>query len=258
MNVNYVITLAHNLTSETDKTTAMLHWQNDDLTHLIFDLGFPLLEGDKIPDDIQEAKNINSIRLQEMCQEYGSSYHQIPNLGVSQNWSRAIEIINPDDSDIICGADPDERTLNDNWVEAMGTVMRKENIALCSLKQTGCPEIDPQYYDEHMIDGIRTHVMKGLTNWALIGMKGEFLNKIGRVIPFPPENKRYGYIEHLLSPKFFEHGYNWAILPDFGVTHTDDVPLYRAWKDEIIFRRNNYSEQISFEEFLVLKRENKI
>jgi hypothetical protein len=53
-------------------------------------------------------------------------------------------------------------------------------------------------------------------------------------------------------------------MPDYTVKHTDfelgepgSSGLLRQWKNTIIFKRDIYG-QISFEEFLIMKREGKL
>lgn len=257
--MNFVCSLAFNLPSEVEKATKRLYEQNENFSHFIFDCGFPITEGDVVPDSIEDAKSANSFLLNSIAQKYGSKYVRIENKGVSQNWSTAIKHIDPDDDDVVIGCDADEQTLNIGWVKAMGDVMRlNPSIGMCCLKQTGVPDIDPQYYEDILIaENIRVWVMKALTNMAQFGFSGKFLNQINRTIPVPEQAGVYGYVEGVLLKVLWEQQMTWCILPQFEVTHEDTVPLYRSWKNYIILE-NPHLPQLSFEQWLEFKRDGTI
>lgn len=268
MNNNYVFTLAWNLTSEVEKATNLLYTLNSrqDFKHIIVDLGFPLIHGDKIPDDIDIAKKTNSKILKSICKIYGSDYLNIINKGVSQNWTSVYKAINMDNSDMIAGADPDEHPVNKNWVRAMGNVLRsKENIGLVSLMMTAHETIIKGIpYIKKNINGENVYWIKeGLINWALIGLSGKFFNKIGK-IPYPKDAEIYGYIETELLTLLNDNQYIWVILPDYKVRHTDyelgdkgTSKLLRMWKNQIIHKRNEFG-QMPFEEYLRMLKTGKI
>lgn len=253
---NIAFSLAFNLVSEAEKTMKRIYTQNDKeyFTHTLIDLGFPLLEGDKIPDDIESAKRLNTDALKELADRCGSEYLQLPNVGVQPNHTAFYKHIKVADTDVLVSADLDEVTLTDNWIRSMCRVCRNSNIALASLMQIDVePQMKPEWYDEVFVEGERVWIMKGLLNWAQIAFKGEFLNKIDCALPFPEEAKVYGFIEGL-AKQFFPLGYNWCILPDSKVEHTDLVPLYREWKDYIVLQ-NAHLPQIHFEQWLEFKRD---
>lgn len=257
--MNYALTLAYNLVSETTAATERLYEQNKkgSFEHIICDLGFPLLEGDIIPDDLQKAKEENTRALKKLAFCYGSRYVQFENVGVQPNWTTAIKLINPKDEDVIVGVDPDEVPIGENWIEKMASA-HSENIALVSLMQEGIEEyITPNFYDEIFILDQRVWKINVLVNWAFISIKGEFLNKINKTIPYPESAKIYGHIEGCLLPLIREHKYDWAILPDTKVCHTNNGSLYRAWKNFIILDHPEY-QQISFDDFLDLKKDGSI
>ena len=246
MTKNYCFTLCYNLPSEVEKATKLLYDLNDrkDFTHIIVDLGFPLEFGDQIPDDITLAKRKNSIKLKHLAYEYGSEYMQVPNIGVSQNWSSVYKALNMDNSDILAGADPDEHPTHNNWVRAMGNVLRStDKIALASLvMDVQVKDIQGMTKKHKVINGESTYWILGITNWALIGLSGEFLNLIGE-IPHPEEAIRYGWIESSLYKLIVLNDYKWVFLPDYQVHHTDfelgdpgTSSLLREWKNDIIFR----------------------
>jgi len=251
MNTNYVITLGFNTFDAIKETTKRLYDQNNPFhfQHWIFDLSFPLVDGTKIPENIEQAKNENSIKIMELCMQYGSIYRKMDNVGVQQNWSKALQIIDIEDSDIVIGADCDEEVLQDGWVKAMGDSLRSGKIGLVSLLQEDIEQyILQEHYTVKENKSCRMWVMKSLLNMALIGMSGEFLNKINRTLPVPDHAQIYGHIEmlvHFLS----DHGYDWAVLPDFVVFHNvQEGQLYREWKSWLIHQ--NISPQISFESWI--------
>jgi hypothetical protein len=266
-NMNYQIflhTLCYNLPSEVEKTVRLIYEQNESrmFRHYIIDLGFPINEGAEIPVSISKAKEINEGKLIEIACRYGSTYLKMPNIGVSQNWTQVIKHLNPGPNDVVIGVDPDERTMSYGWVNAMATALQEPQIGMVTLMMPEQVKELPKWpKTEHKINGFRAIILNGTANWALIGFKGEFLKKMGDM-PFPDTHPRYGYIESFVRDKLTEHGYNYLFLPEYQVYHTDyprdegSPKLLREWKNQIIF---NYKEhgQISFEEFLKMKREGK-
>lgn len=256
MNKNIAFSLSYNLVSETEKCLERIYSQNErgDFTHTVIDLGFPLLEGDKIPDDIGDAKQRNTEALKELAHKHGSGYLKLPNVGVQQNHSAFYHHAKPDDSDALISCDVDEVTLTNNWIRSMARAVKNSNIALVSLMQIDIePLIKPDWYEEIWVEGERCWIMKGLLNWCQIAFKGEFLNKIGLMLPYPEEAKVYGYIE-MLAKQFFPLGYNWALLPDVKCQHTNVGSLYRGWKDYIILDHPG-QPQLSFDDYLQMKKE---
>lgn len=254
---NYVHTLAYNFPSEVEKTTELLYKQNDNFKHYIVDLGFPLVD-DNYPEDLNKSRQHNTKRLKEICRKYGSTYIQMPNIGVSQNWTQIYKHIKPGANDIIIGADPDERTLDSGWVDAMGEVLRSGKVSLVSLMMTdhiSMMETTPK--TESTINGIKTIFPHINFNWALIGLSGKFLDKIGGV-PIPAYATRYGYLEHEILRFMSSSGDKWCMLPEYRVRHTDyslgdsGSKILRDWKNYIIFSRKG-KKQISLDEYLKLK-----
>lgn len=260
----YVHTLAYNLPSEVEKTTNLIYSQNDcEFKHYICDLGFPLLEGDKIPGSIPDAQKKNSDKLKEICVRYGSTYLRMENIGVSQNWTQIIKHCNLNDDDVIIGADPDERTMDDGWISAMAKVLRSGKIGMVSLIMPEQVEMMKQWkYVEQKVDDVRAINVFGTANWALIGFKGEYLRKMGDM-PFPDTHPVYGYIETFVRRELEKHGYKNLFLPDHRVYHTDypkdpGAPkLLRAWKNQIIFNFKQYG-QMDFCKFLKMIKEGTI
>lgn len=252
--INYVHTLAYNLVSEVEKATKSLYELNSNFHHVIVDLGFPL-EKDRIPDNINKAKKRNSARLRRLARKYGSEYVKIPNVGVSQNWTAVYEHLDMKPDDVLIGADPDERPQQENWVSAMATILRHpEKIGMVSLTM---PKQKFGYKTEVWSNSILGVIPVGLTQWALIGFRGDFLDTMGGV-PVPYGASRYGWIEQAVHARFGK--FQWCMLPDYTVVHTDyelgdkgTSRLLREWKNTIIFEIKKYG-QIGFDEFLERKR----
>lgn len=269
--VNYVHTLAYNLTTEVEKATKLLYEQNDDFTHYIVDLGFPLIK-DEVPQSFANAKKYNSQELKRIAREYGSEYVKMDNVGVSQNWDAVFKMLNMDDDDILIGADPDERPLNKGWVKAMGEVLRT-GYGLTSLMMVDHIPLMAKYKPKqvgivNVIDGKNVNL-----NWALIGMSGKFLKAMGEV-PVPKGAERYGWIESVVKIGLERHGFSWCVLPDYRVRHTDyardprhffmdpdraevydpeSSRLLREWKNSMVFQIKELG-QMSFEDYLTMKK----
>lgn len=244
-----VHTLSYNLASEVHDATKLLYEQNRYLNfrHVIVDLGFPITEGDKIPDNIDVAKLENSKRNIDTAIKYNSEFISIKNKGVSQNWESVRNQMDIKDEDVIICADPDERPLNNGWVRAINDVITNGNkIAWCSLMMKEHVSFMKKE-DEKYIGGYRVYVMKSVFNWAQGGFSGKFLNEIGGV-PVPKDAPIYGWIEHACCDKMFKLGYTWAILADYYVEHTECSTLYRKWKNHVTSNVKN--GQISFDEWL--------
>lgn len=267
MNTNHCFTLSYNLPSEVEKVTKLLYELNDrrDFKHLIVDLGFPLIEGDKVPDDLEAAKLVNTEKLKELAKDFGSDYVRLENIGVSQNWTQVYRTLQIADDDVLIGCDPDEWPLDNGWVKSMGDVIREGGFGLVSLMMTAHINVlRNRALNERWVAGRRVYILpNGSLNWALIGLHGKFLNMI-REIPYPPNATRYGWIEGALTPKFMETGMYWGVLADFKVRHTDfelgdagTSSLLREWKNQIIFNIHQYG-QLSFDEFLAMRREGRI
>lgn len=258
---NYCFTLAYNLVTEVEKTTNLLYDQNrsSDFKHLIVDLGFPLVNGHDIADNFDEAKRINSQALAGIAEVYGSQYVKMENIGVSQNWTQVFRYINPGDDDVLIGCDPDEHPTDEGWVKAMGEVLRFGNTGLSSL--INLDQVKPLSTME-----VRRSVIKGhrvtyppdfSCAWALIGMRGSFIKAMGE-IPVPEKASKYGWIEQATYPKFKELGFSWCFLSDYFARHTvwDGNSVFQDWKFYVI--QNTIGGQISFEEYLTMKREGKL
>lgn len=249
---NLVHTLAYNLPSETEKSMKLLYDQNSNFEHYVVDLGFPLLT-DIRPKDIESSKKRVSEAYRKLADKYGSKYVKLENIGVSQNWEQVWRYLKMSDEDVLIGQDPDERTLTDGWVEAMADVLRGDRYGLVSLMMTdhwgALQNARVKMYNGHKV--IESH--KG--NWALIGMSGKFLRKLGGV-PYPKEAERYGWIEHSIHAEMGKTGLRDCVLRDYRVRHTDfslgdegTSRLLREWKNLIIFELKKYG-QISFEDYL--------
>ena len=256
MNKNYCHTLAYNLTTEVEKATELLWDLNEDYEHFIVDLGFPL-NVDEIPNNIELAKQVNSIELKRIANEYGSKYLKLNNIGVSQNWSMVYSYIKPDDSDILCCADPDEHPKNENWIRAIGNVIRANpEYAWVSLTMPEhFPILNKTNTIEKIVGGERVWEIIGNINWAQGGFSCKFLNEVGG-IPFLDSHPIYGHIETASLYMMNELGYKWCMLPDYVVEHTDyekgsegSSRILREWKNFIIYNIDRYG-QITLEDYL--------
>ena len=263
----YCICLGYNLPSEIKKSVDLLYKQNDpnEFQFLLLDLGFPLSEGDQIPVDIEVAKAGNSLRLVELATQYNAMFIQRPNVGVSQNWQTAIDYLSPiDDTDIIIGLDPDERPMQDNWVRAIRHVFdARPDVGVVSLSMPEQQNLwDYHHVDMQMLNGEKTgfFTFPDITNWALIGISGKFLNIIKKV-PYPANAPIYGWLEFEIVPKLYDNNMHWCMLPDYQVYHTDypkdegSSMLLREWKNQMV--HHVADGQIDFEKWLINKRDGK-
>jgi hypothetical protein len=264
---NYCFTLAYNLVTEVEKVTRLLNVQNDCdcFKHIIVDLGFPLIKGNEIPDDFEKVKKLNSKALLGIADVYGSQYVKMENIGVSQNWTQVYNYIKPTDDDILIGCDPDEHPLQNGWVKIMGDVMREGGFGMLSLMMTAhINSMKNIAYHEKFFSDRRVYICpNGSLNWALIGISGKFFNKF-KEVPVPAQYPKYGGIEGAMYPLFRSYDFDWGVLADYQVQHTDfelgdsgTSKLLREWKNQIIFNIHQYG-QLSFEEYLTMKREDKI
>lgn len=260
-NNNLCFTLAFNLVSETQKAVENLYRQNDqcDFYHVITDCGFPLLEGDKIPEDIEEAKELNTIALKALAEKYGSGYVKIKNEGVSQNWTRMWEYFNPDDNDTMIGVEPDEIPIESGWIKCLGEVLRgDDDMGYAAptlidnkevLKRSG-------YAKPKIVAGHNVLVMLGSVNYGILGIKGSLINKMGGIAEYHL-TPIYGNIESVLLAAIKKYNMQWCILQDYYQIHTNVPILLRQWKNEIIFNVKERG-QYSFEKWLSMKKNNEI
>lgn len=251
MSRTIVHTLSYNLVSETEEATRSLYELNyyKDFEHYIVDLGFPLLLGADVPEDIEQAKKENTKQLKELCATYGSKYVQLPNVGVSQNWTAVMKYVDLQDGDVLICADPDERPQDKNWVLAVADVLRYGNkIAWCSLLMDEQKPILPNCRKEEIIvNKIHAWQMNCLISWPQGGFNGKFLNQLG-CIPVPTGAPVYGWLEQGCYDAMQANGWNWALLQDYKVEHTECSPLYREWKTKITSEVTK--GQMSFDDFL--------
>lgn len=258
--MNYVHTLCWNLPWEVKEATKSLYELNDrkDFIHIIVDLGFPLV-ADMVPDDIEETKQFQSQLLKGVAKSFGSVYLELENIGVSQNWTSVYDYLVrehgfTDDDNLIC-ADPDERPEREGWVKAIGDVLQGDHKIgwACMIMPEQRKILNRTNTEETVINDISVWKVLGSVNWAQGGFSGRFLSEEGGV-PYIEEMPIYGGIEQASILVMDELGYEWRILPDYVVEHTDydkgtanASRLLRQWKNDIIF---NLKKQITFEEWL--------
>lgn len=254
----YTMTLGYNLPSEIAEKLYLLRQQNKgDYQHFVIDLSFPLRYGSDVPKDIEDAKTQNIIDLLRYSEYYECKYLSIPNVGVSQNWSRVYEELKVGANDVLIGIEPDEKPLNKGYVQAMADVLLSDRkIALVSLlmkEQEQYLKDNPQSFTEENIAGHRCYVVHGTMSMAMIGFSGRFLNEIGG-IPVPDGTSIYGNIESASYNEIKEHGYEWCFLADYYVEHQENVPLYREYKTAVTSGAYAGNKQIDLEAWLKTKQ----
>lgn len=254
---NIVHTLCWNVYSEVEMAVDDLYARNDakDFIHVLVDLGFPLEEGNVIPEDVEEAKERNTDKLKALAEKYGSIYLKADNIGVSQNWTTVSKFMNVNENDVLICCDPDERVKNDGWVLALAGAIRSDvKYGWMSLiMEAHLPVLNKKNVTEFTNSGYRVWEIDGLVNWAQGALSGKLIVRMGGEIPFMPSHPVYGHLEAAVMRKMTDYNYKWGMLPDYFVEHTDDVPLLRAWKDQIIFNIKGHG-QLSLEAFLQLKK----
>lgn len=255
---NIVHTLCWNTYDQVETAVTDLYRRNDkkDFIHVLVDLGFPLEFGNQIPEDIEAQKVINTEKLKTLADRMGSVYFKADNIGVSQNWTQVVKFMKVTEHDILLCADPDERVQNNGWVRAICDVMRyNKRYGWISLYM---PEYDSILNDTNIrkYKYWETNVLEivGSLNWAQGGMSGKLICKMGGVIPYPPKYQIYGGIESATMKHIKSNAMTWGVLADYKVIHTNEVPLLREWKDQIIHRIKEYG-QMTFEKFLEMKKE---
>lgn len=261
-NNNLCFTLAFNLVSETEKAVENLYRQNDrdDFKHYIVDCGFPLLIGNEIPSDIEEAKSINTAELKYLAERYGSQYFKIKNKGVSQNWQQVYDYLNPDDSDMMCCVEPDEEPIESGWIKALSDVLKADrSMGYCvPLLIDNKKFLEKSRYAQlEKVAGHDVYIMSGNINYGLLAVSGTLMNKM-KGMPIPKITPIYGNIEGALLEGIRENKMRWGVLKNYTQVHTNVPMLYREWKNDLIFGKYKNEKQIPFEDWLILKRENKL
>ncbi len=263
MNRNIVFSLCFNLVSEVAESMRLLYEQNDkrDFEMFVIDLGFPIEgRGDEIPKDIQFVKNNNTVALKKLAEQYGAHYLRMMNVGVSQNHTSFYKYIKPDDSDVILTSDCDEIANEGGWIRACAETLRGDGnlgyVAPLLVDAIPILENNPHAVLQE-VAGHKVYYMNGNINYSQIAYSGRFLNKMGGV-PYLQSAPIYGYLESALHQHLEKHKMKWGVLKDYTTVHTNNPPLYRSWKDACIFSEEFKGNQISFEEWLILKKWNKI
>lgn len=261
----YVITLAYNLVSEVEKATKRLYEQNEKkFVHYIVGLGFPLIKGDEIPENIPEAQKQNSESLKELSKKYGSKFAEMKNIGCSQNWTKVYNHIKPRVEDCFISCEPDEVQLENGWVNAMANALRG-GLAYCAphLIEHGELLAKSPYAELKIIGGEEVYAMLGNLNYGQVGYSGTFLNIVNGV-PVPKEAFIYGYIESALQQSLEECNMKWGLLKNYTTEHTDyekgtvgASKLLREWKNYLILEHPEIKQQ-SLESWLIKKKNNEL
>lgn len=256
MNV-VVHTLGYNIAELVEEATESLYQLNPEggFRHVIADLGYPLgttrEHWDKYsPDAVWE----NARMLVDIAQHNGSDLIRLPNVGVSQNWTSVAAIYGIGEGDLLIGADPDERPITEGWVNAMATVVKHDpNIAIVALtlpELLALPNFYETYFEGEVVyDGVRVWYGKYVCQWALIGISGTFIQKVGGV-PYPQAAPIYGWIEGACQPAMESLGMRWVMLPDYHSGHIASSPLAQAWKNYIVTEEAMNAGQPTFEQWL--------
>lgn len=255
-----VHTLCWALYSDIEKAVDSLFRLNDagGFEYILVGLNFPLLKADEVPDDIDGAIKENARLLKELANKYGGKYVEIPNEGVSQNWTSIFKNEKIMDGDILIGCEPDEMVNPQcyGWVDKMVRVLRgNEKIAVVSLMmEEQFAELNTNNSEEILVDGVRAIVVHGNSMWPAIGISGDFLFKIGG-IPYLKDHAVYGFLEQACLNAMGQLGYEWAFLPDVIIKHpeADTSHLLRLWKNDLIFGDYQGAKQIPFIEWLRIK-----
>lgn len=258
-----VHTLCWALTSDVERAVKSLYDLNDknDFEHILVDLDFPLIKGNEIPEDIKKAKKKNSKILRSIADKYGSKYVKMPNVGVSQNWSTIAKEEEIGEGDVLICCDPDEHIHPQayGWVKAIADIIRSnEKYGVVSLMmEEQFSELNKNNSEEKTINGIRIIEVHGALMWGQIGIDGGLIKKIGG-IPYPKEYSIYGGLESAMLGYIDKLNYKWCFLPDYLFKHPewDFNDLLRQWKHHIL--ENSKNGQVTFENFLEMKKENKV
>jgi len=260
--MTYAYTLGFNLVSEIAESMRRMSEQNDarDYKHFLINLDFPLEKGDEIPRDVRIAKKNNTESLKELALKYGSTYLHFPNIGVSQNTANFVRYVNIGNDDFVVSVEPDEIQNEGGWIRSQTEVLQKDEILgyVAPILVDAIPFIEnnPNAPIEN-IAGHDVYIVNGNMNYGNVAYSGKFINKMGG-IPFPPSMPVYGGLEFSLKQHLDKHKMRWGLMKDYTTTHEQVVvPLYREWKNYLILENPN-QKQISFEEWLVLKKWGKI
>lgn len=260
--MNFLHTLSFNLPSETEEATRSLYELNpeNNFKHVIVDLGFPLEYGADIPENIEEAKFRNSIKLMKIAKQYGSDYLKLPNIGVSQNWNQVLNHIKYTygftEKDCLISCEPDERPLTHNWVEAISDALKNKRMAAAGLIMPDQKE----YIQKNMgnitkaeINGRKVFIVNGTLSVCQVGFSGKYL-MANDGVPVPEGHAVYGYLESAFAKSLRKLNMGWCLLEDFECLHTECSTLYRSWKNSVTSGEFTGLKQISFEQWILLQK----
>lgn len=289
----YAHTLAYNVSNFSIRTIRDFYNQNKEefekgrIIYIIADLGYPLeLVFDRMLDqsgfytDLAQPLPKHSVVTGALAKDFVSDnlkmavveifkdsafrknvhYLKLDNLGVQQNWTKMIEIMNSlrpiEDEDIVVCVDPDEHVRHAGWARAAELVAATGNYGWISLMMTEYGSLlaqEEKYPSKKMfiqeVDevGVKSEVhyrdMRATFNWALGGFSGKILRLMDWTIPPHSEGHLYGWIEQTCVPHFHKHGMTWAILENHEVGHMGSHPIYSKWKATMASRPGSQNEQ---------------
>lgn len=252
-----VHTLGYNVAELIREATDSLYKLNPtgNFHHVIADLGYPLGPTRAQWESVNEnAKQENAHEIIDIGFQYGSDVVRLPNVGVSQNWTSIAALYGVGEGDLLIGADPDERPITPGWVDAMSTVAQADpNIAIIVLTLPELLALDGFYDNYFMAEvdhcGVRTWYGKHACQWALIGITGNFIAKVGGV-PHHTVAPIYGWIEGACLEAMNKLGMRWVMLPDYLTGHISSAPLAQQWKNYVVQEQSMNEGQKTFEQWL--------
>lgn len=264
MSQTIVHTLGYNIPQLIEEATESLYQLNPDggFTHVIADLGYPLGQSrdswDIVPQHMGVNKRKNAMAIIDIADNYGSVSVRFPNIGVSGNWTQVAQMFAVGRGDVLIGADPDERPMDKGWVEAISKVMQGDStIAIVSLvlpEQLALEGFFENYFwGEREVNGVRVWEGRGMPQWALIGISGNFIHAVGGV-PRPDVAPIYGWIETACDYHMKRLGMKWVMLPDYRVQHIASSPLAQEWKNYNVGEESVTAGQCTFEDWLQQKK----
>ena len=119
------------------------------------------------------------------------------------------------------------------------------------------PTLNKENTIEKEVNGVKVWEIIGNINWCLIAVSASMIkNEIGGV-PFLKSHPVYGHLEAALLNFMDRLGYKWCVIPELISDHTENNILLREWKNQIIFKIDEFG-QITFDDFLVMKKNNLI
>ena len=248
-------TLGYNLPSTiSDRLEDMGRYS---IGHAVIDLGFPILSDEEPIGSIPMNRYFGSEKTLHACYLYSAKYINVPNKGVSQNWSTAFRELQVGLDEVLVGIEPDEVCDNYDWIPKVSQIMESDKtMAVISLNTDGHQKMIESGQLKHTVEyiaGHKVYVIHGLSNWAMIAVSGRFLHRC-EGMPVPKGHSVYGHIESACYPHIKDGGYRWCILADHFCQHIETSKLYREYKTDVTSGEFTERKQITFDKWLELKK----